>query len=56
MKTIKIKWSNLTGEQRKQAKSYHEEREKNGEKMPILNQLFYSVSTKDGNLMFSKDF
>lgn len=56
MNNLRIKWSNLTGEQRKQAKSYHEEREKNGEKMPILNQLSYFVNPKDGNLVFTKDF
>lgn len=51
---LRIKWSNLTNDQRKQVAEYHEEAVR--EKKIILNQHCYFINPTSGNFMPAKDF
>ena len=52
MITLKIKWSGLTKEQRKQASEFLHDDVK--EKRVVLNQIVYSVNPINGLLVFRK--
>lgn len=52
MTTLKIKWSNLTKEQRKQATDFYKDDIK--EKRVVANQMIYSVNPLNGLLVFNK--
>lgn len=51
--TLKIKWSYLTKEQRRQASEFHKDDIKGKDKL-VLNQMTFSVNPLDGNLIFRK--
>lgn len=57
---MKLKFSNLTGEQRNQVREFYHDTlvEEKGKKNKtiVLNQMSFRVNPKDGNVIFHKDF